>query len=82
LSNEIEILAEYIRKETGFAGPLGADDDLLDSGVLDSFSIVSLAMFAQERFGVEFEGEDLIRNNLARLSKLVALIRERKGAPA
>lgn len=80
MSNEIQILTEYIRNETGFAGPLGADDDLLESGVLDSFNIVSLAMFAQERFEVEFDGEDLVRDNLARLSSLVALIRLRRSA--
>ena len=80
MNSEIEILVEYIRDETGFAGPLGVDDDLLESGALDSFSIVSLAMFAQERFGVEFDGEDMVRDNLARLSSLAALIRARKGA--
>jgi acyl carrier protein len=42
---------------------------------------VTLAMFAQERFGVEFEAEDLVRDNLARLSSLVALIQSRR-APA
>lgn len=80
MSNEIEILTKYIRDETGFAGQLNAEDDLLESGVLDSFNIISLALFAQERFGVEFEGEDMIRDNLARLSNLVTLIRARKGS--
>jgi acyl carrier protein len=80
LSNEIEILTTYIRDETGFSGQLDAEDDLLESGVLDSFNIISLALFAQECFGVEFEGEDMIRDNLARLSGLVALIRARKGS--
>lgn len=79
MNQEIEVLTAYIREETGFTGILNAEDDLLQSGVLDSFNIVSLAMFAQERFGVEFEGEDLVRGNLARLSSLVALIRARKG---
>ena len=78
MNQEIEVLIAYIREETGFTGTLNAEDDLLQSGVLDSFNIVSLAMFAQERFGVEFEGEDLVRGNLARLSSLVALIRARK----
>lgn len=80
MNNEIQVLTEYIRNETGFTGSLGADDDLLESGVLDSFNIVSLAMFAQERFEIEFDGEDLVRDNLARLSSLVALIRLRRGA--
>lgn len=77
MSNEIEVLTEYIRDEIGFTGPLSADEDLLEAGVLDSFNIVTLAMFVQERFGIEFEADDLVRANLARLSSLVALIRTR-----
>lgn len=80
MSTDIDILAEYIRNETGHAGPLDPDDDLLAAGVLDSFNIVSLAMFAQERFGVEFEAEDLMRDNLASLSSLAALIASRRSA--
>lgn len=82
LDNEIDILIAYIRDEVGFVGPLGSDVDLLEAGVLDSFNIVSLAMFAQERFGVEFDGEDLTRDNLATLTKLAELIRARKGGSA
>lgn len=77
MDQEIEILKQYIRNETGHTGPIKPDDDLLKTGLLDSFSIVSLAMFAQEHFQVEFEGEDLTRENLASLSSLVALIRRR-----
>ena len=79
MSEDFEILAEYIRGETGHTGPLDPDADLLEAGVLDSFNIVTLAMFAQERFGVEFEAEDLVRDNLARLSSLVALVQSRRA---
>lgn len=82
MSETIDILIEYIRKETGFQGPLTAEDDLLTAGVLDSFNIVSLALFAQERFEVELEGEDLVRDNLAKLSALAALIEKRKAEQA
>jgi len=82
MGGEAEILANFIRSETGYSGALDPDDDLLKSGVLDSFNIVSLAMFAQEQFGVEFEGEELVRDNLARLSSLVALIRQKQAAAA
>lgn len=78
MNSEIEVLTDYIRNETGYQGPIGADDDLLEVGVLDSFNIVSLAMFAQEHFSVEFDGEDMVRENLARLSALVALIHARQ----
>lgn len=79
MDNEIDILKQYIRSETGYAGSIGPDEDLLKTTILDSFSIVSLALFAQERFGVEFEAEDLVRANLASLSSLVALIRRRSA---
>ena len=78
----ITVLIDYVRKETGFEGPLTADDDLLTAGVLDSFNIVSLALFAQERFEVELEGEDMVRDNLARLSSLAALIAQRRAEQA
>jgi acyl carrier protein len=60
----------------------GLRADVLQTGVLDSFNIVALALFAQERFGVELEGEDLIRDNLARLSALAALIEKRRAEQA
>lgn len=75
MTSEAEILADYIRNETGYEGKLDPNEDLLKLGILDSFSIVALAMFAQEHFGIEFEGEELVRENLAKLSALVALIR-------
>lgn len=80
MSTEIDTLAAYIRSETGHAGAINPDDDLLAAGILDSFSIVTLAMFAQEQFGVEFEAEDLVRDNLASLSSLAALIHRRAEA--
>lgn len=82
MSDTLEVLIEYIRSETGYGGDLAADDDLLTIGVLDSFSIVSLALFAQERFEVDLDGDDLVRDNLAKLSSLAALIERRRAEQA
>jgi acyl carrier protein len=76
----IELLIEHVRDESGYKGPIGADDDLIQAGILDSYSIVSLALFAQERFGIELEGDDLVRENVARLSALAKLIAQRRVA--
>ena len=75
----IEVLIEHIRKESGYTGPVSVDEDLIQAGILDSFSIVSLAVFAQQRFEVELEGDDLVRENLARLSSLAQLIEQRRA---
>ena len=75
----VGVLIEYIRNETGFQGEISSDEDLLAAGVLDSFNIVSLAVYAQERFGVEFDGDDMVRDNLGRLSALAKLIERRRA---
>ena len=82
MQDEIAVLTEYIRSETGVQSEIDADTDLLKSAILDSFSIVALAMFAQERFGIEFDPDDLTRDNLARLSSLAALIQRRRDSRA
>ena len=77
--SDLEILRDYIRNETGYEGNLDPDLDLLEKQVLDSFSIVQWAMFIQERFRIELEAEDLVRDNLSSLSKVIALI-DSKGS--
>lgn len=78
MRDEMRVLSDYVRSESGYKGNLDPDADLLDTNILDSFSIVQLAMFIQEHFGVELEAEDLTRANLATLSSIVALIDKRK----
>jgi acyl carrier protein len=81
VTDEMQVLTEYIRSESGYKGPIDPHVDLLDANVLDSFSVVQLAMFVQERFCVELEAEDVTRTNLASLSSIVALIERRRNAP-
>ena len=81
MATELEVLQEYIRKEVGYKGDLDPDADLLERKILDSFEVVELAMFIQDRFEIELDAEDLVRVNLAKLSSMVDLIgRKRTGA--
>lgn len=79
MRDEIAVLTDYVRKESGFKGTLDPDADLLEENILDSFSIIQLVVFVQERFGVELDAEDLTRANLGSLSKIVALIDKRRA---
>ena len=78
MASELEILTDYIKSETSYEGEIGADVDLLDEQILDSFSIVQMAMFIQEQFDIELEADDLVRDNLAKLSSMIALINKRR----
>jgi len=79
---DLEILSDYIRGETGYEGQLDPDLDLLEKQILDSFSVVQWAMFIQQRFGVELEAEELVRDNLSSFSKVIALVNSKKSAGA
>ncbi len=80
MEDVIGILGDYIRQEFGYEGPLDPQLDLLEAQVIDSFSIVQLAVFVQEKFGVELEADDLVRDNLSRLSSIAALIERKNSA--
>ena len=77
MTQRLEILSDYIREELGHEGALDADCDLLEEEVLDSFSIVELAVFVQGSFGVELEPDDLSRENFSSLNRILALIDQR-----
>lgn len=82
MKSNIHALSEFIRREIGYDGTLDADMDLLEAHVLDSFNIVQLAMFVQQRFDVELEAEDLVRANLSTLSSISTLIERKRAAAA
>lgn len=78
MKSELDILTEYIRSETGFEGDIQPGTDLLETKILDSFSVVQIAVFMQESFEIELEPEDLVRVNLSSLDSMVALIQKRR----
>ena len=77
---DLQVLTDYVRNESGYQGDIDPDLDLLEKQILDSFSIVQWAMFIQEHFQVEFEAEDLTRDNLASLSRALALVNSKRSA--
>jgi acyl carrier protein len=79
MTSDLEVLREYIRREMGYKGEVSPDVDLFEGKILDSFNIVELAMFIQDRFQIELEAEDLVRANLSTLSNMISLIDRRKA---
>jgi len=80
MTDKLEVLRDYIKTEIGYQGEVDAEADLLEQRILDSFSIVQMAVFIQERFQVELEAEDLVRTNLCRLSAMIAMIDRKLAA--
>ena len=57
---------------------IAADEPLLSSGLIDSFSLMDLALYIEDTFGVRIEDTELNANTFDNLNQLSALIESRK----
>ena len=55
--------------------PLANDASLLDSGILDSLSLLRLKVFLEERFGITIGSAELLPDNFASVNTICAYLR-------
>jgi acyl carrier protein len=71
-----EQLRDYIKahmiKDTRY--PLKDDEPLITGGLVDSFSLVELAVFIEEHFGAHFDDPELTADNMNTLNQIVSNI--------
>ena len=58
--------------------PLANDTSLLDSGILDSLSLLRLVVFLEERFGITMGDTDLLPENFASVNAICGYLRARE----
>lgn len=76
----VEQLEQYIRTEI-LKQPqrrIAPDEALISSGLIDSFSLVDLSLFIEDRFGVRLDDTELNADTFDTLEQLTALIRSRQ----
>ena len=64
-----EILVD-IRPEYDFSG----DENFIESGMLDSFDVLTLVADLEEKFGVKIDGGDILRENFGSIEAIENLI--------
>jgi acyl carrier protein len=69
-------IAAQILKQPGRA--LRPDEPLISSGLIDSFSLMDLALFVEDSFGVRIADTELNAGSFDTLDQLAALIRARR----
>jgi acyl carrier protein len=81
MSNEtISLLATFIAEKI-LKQPskvIAADEALISSGLIDSFSLMDIALFVEDSFGVRIEDTELNAETFDNLDQLAALISSRK----
>ena len=58
--------------------PLADDAPLLDSGILDSLTLLRLVVFLEKRFGITMGDADLLPENFASVNAICAYLRARE----
>jgi acyl carrier protein len=58
--------------------PLANDTPLLDSGILDSLSLLRLVVFLEERFAITMGDADLLPENFVSVNTICAYLRARE----
>jgi acyl carrier protein len=79
------IMNDYISREIvqdATLLPLGNATSLLETGVLDSLSLLRLVLFVQERFGIVVDDVDLVPEHFASVDAICAYLRSRGGPTA
>ncbi|MEM7352171.1 MAG: acyl carrier protein [Acidobacteriota bacterium] len=70
-------LADFVGRELvdePLPTPLGADDDLLSSGLIDSLGVMRLIRFIEERFGVSIPPADITIEHFMTLGTIVTYL--------
>ena len=56
------------------ANPLGDDEPLIESGIIDSMGIMTLLAFVEEKFSIQIPSDDLMPENFASIASIAALV--------
>ena len=76
------IVSDYISREIvpdAALLPLTNETSLLDSGILDSLSLLRLVVFLEERFGIGVGDTDLLPENFSSVNAICAYVRAREA---
>jgi acyl carrier protein len=76
------VINDYISREfvqDASLLPLGNATSLLETGILDSLSLLRLVVFVQERFGITMDDADLVPENFDSVDAICAYLRSRDG---
>jgi len=75
-SNLAKFIAEKILKQPNRA--IAVDQSLISSGLIDSFSLMDLALYIEDTFGVRIEDTELNADTFDNLTQLTSLIESRQ----
>jgi acyl carrier protein len=78
---EIEsVISDYIRRELSKEPrlvTLERDTPLLESGIIDSLSLLKLVLFLEKQFGIAVKGQELVPENFATVDAICGFVKSK-----
>jgi acyl carrier protein len=76
-----DLIARYIAEEVlkDADRKIASDEAIISSGLIDSFSLVDLALYIEETFNVRIDDTELSADVFDTIDELVELIQARQG---
>lgn len=59
---------------------IGKDENLFDSGILDSAGVIAFIAYLEKKFGMTIPDEDLLPENFSSLESITSYVLRRKGS--
>ncbi len=79
ISNKIRT---FLSENENFGSRMNPDikdeESLIDTGVVDSFGIVSLISFLEEAFNIKIESEDFVQENFETVINMVNFVKRKQ----
>jgi acyl carrier protein len=75
--NTNEVIRNFIENEIlqqTLSVPLGDNDQLVETGIIDSLGVMTLLSFLEEKFSIQIPGDDLVPENFSSISTIAALV--------
>jgi len=72
-----QVVLEYVRREyleEGDERPLGVDTPLITGGIVDSFSMVSLKRFLENKYAIAIPDDEATPEAFDSVNKIVTLV--------
>ncbi len=73
---------ETIRRPEQSLADIGDDDHLVQSGLIDSLTMLEIVAFLEETWGVGVEDEELVPENFDSIARLTMFVEKKKPVAA
>jgi len=74
MSNVKKVVTDYLVEFVTYGKPIGADDSIVESGLVDSTSIFDMIEHLVETFGIEVEDDDIDPENFDTINLITAFV--------